>query len=66
MSAITECHKRIDYSKVTGDRIPPFVFELNLKDSNLYPEEGEKQRFCYNDRNRLHSCHCNSLCQPRK
>lgn len=47
MTKTSECNKSIDYSKVTDDRVLPFVFELNLKDSNLYPDEGEKQRFCY-------------------
>lgn len=41
------CSEKVDYSKVTGDRILPFVFTLNEEDSILNPKEGEHQRFCY-------------------
>ncbi len=41
------CKNKADYSKISGDRVLPFVFTLNLEDSILYPEEGQKQRFCY-------------------
>lgn len=41
------CSNSIDYSQVTGERILPFRFTLNMEDSILHPEEGEKQRFCY-------------------
>jgi hypothetical protein len=42
------CNKYIDYSQVTGDRILPFVFELDTEASNLDPGPGKNQRFCYN------------------
>ena len=41
------CSKQADYSKVSGDRILPFIFSLNMEDSVLYPTEGEYQKFCY-------------------
>lgn len=41
------CNYQIDYSKVLGDRILPFVFTLNTEESVLEPEEGEYQKFCY-------------------
>ena len=41
------CNSQIDYSQVPGNRILPFVFTLNLEHSNLYPEPGEHQVFCY-------------------
>lgn len=41
------CAMSADYSAVSGDRILPFVFTLDLASSNLYPAAGENQRFCY-------------------
>ena len=37
------CNNQIDYSQVSGDKVLPFVFTLNLNQSVLYPEEGQKQ-----------------------
>ena len=45
--ARTACNTSIDYTLVPGDRILPFEFTLDLENSNLYPEAGENQRFCY-------------------
>ncbi len=43
-----DCSNRIDYSEIIiGDRIIPFVFELDLDLSILTPAEGQNQRFCY-------------------
>lgn len=42
------CDFVIDYSEVTGERILPFVIELDQAASNLEPGPGENQRFCYN------------------
>ncbi len=42
------CNLEIDYSQVMGERILPFVFELDLAESNLDPGPEENQRFCYN------------------
>ncbi len=42
------CLLEIDYSTIIGDRVLPFVIELDLVNSNLEPEPGENQRFCYN------------------
>lgn len=42
------CEKMIDYSQVMGPRILPFKFELDVAASNLDPDPGENQRFCYN------------------
>lgn len=41
------CNYQIDYSTISGDRILPFVFSLNVEDSVFYPAEGEYQKFCY-------------------
>lgn len=41
------CNYQVDYSTITGERILPFVFSLNMDDSILYPSEGEDQKFCY-------------------
>ena len=42
------CNTQIDYSKlILGERILPFVFELDLNLSVLDPAEGQNQRFCY-------------------
>lgn len=41
------CVNRVDYSQVEGNRILPFIFTLNLEKSVLYPNPGEKQKFCY-------------------
>lgn len=44
-----DCDLSVDYSQVqSGDRILPFVFTLDVAASNLFPEPGENQRFCYN------------------
>lgn len=45
--ANTTCSNSVDFSQVQGQRILPFKFTLNLEDSVLYPEAGEKQKFCY-------------------
>jgi hypothetical protein len=43
-----ECSNQIDYSQIIfGDRIVPFVFELDLALSILNPPAGHNQRFCY-------------------
>lgn len=42
------CNLEVDYSTVNGDTILPFMFELDLIASNLEPDPGENQRFCYN------------------
>lgn len=42
------CALEVDYSLVTGGRILPFQFVLDLAASNLTPGPGENQRFCYN------------------
>jgi hypothetical protein len=42
------CSARIDYSQAMGERTLPFVVQLDLAASNLYPAPGENQRFCYN------------------
>ena len=47
MKSIKTCSGTADYSKVTGDRILPFLFVLNEADSVLNPVEGELQKFCY-------------------
>lgn len=47
MSNREVCSNSVDYSQVSGTRILPFVFTLNLQESILYPETGEFQRFCY-------------------
>ena len=47
MKNSTVCSNTVDYSKVAGDKILPFVFTLNLEDSILDPKEGEYQKFCY-------------------
>ncbi|MDR7855967.1 hypothetical protein [Tissierella sp.] len=38
----------MDYSTVTNGKILPFANELDLAASNLDPDPGENQRFCYN------------------
>lgn len=48
MITSSKCNQEVDYSTIPGDRIIPFVFSLDLDDSNLYPLEGEYQKFCYN------------------
>lgn len=47
MTTNAVCDKQVDYSKVQGERILPFIFSLNMEDSVLYPAEGEEQKFCY-------------------
>lgn len=47
MKTITTCSETVDYSKVSGERILPFLFTLNETDSVLHPAEGEYQKFCY-------------------
>lgn len=47
MSVNFVCNDKIDYSVITGERILPFVFTLNMEESVLYPQEGEDQIFCY-------------------
>ena len=47
MKTATMCSRTADFSKVTGERILPFVFTLNETDSVLNPEEGQHQKFCY-------------------
>ncbi|MDD4803106.1 MAG: hypothetical protein PHF24_09240 [Syntrophomonas sp.] len=42
------CRFQIDYSPIiVADRQLPYIFELDPELSNLYPNEGENQRFCY-------------------
>lgn len=41
------CSNEVDYSQVAGDRILPFIFTLDLANSILEPEEGQRQTFCY-------------------
>lgn len=48
-SAQLPCNLQIDYSQVTGgNKILPFLIELNLETSILDPAPGQNQRFCYN------------------
>lgn len=47
MATKVMCVNSIDYSQVEGNRILPFRFTLNLEESVLYPNAGEKQKFCY-------------------
>ena len=47
MATTSTCNYQVDYSTITGERILPFVFSLNMDDSILYPSEGEYQKFCY-------------------
>lgn len=47
MSEQITCANSVDYSKVEGNRVLPFVFTLNMEKSVLYPGTGEKQKFCY-------------------
>ena len=47
MSTNAGCNYYIDYSAVSGERILPFIFAVNLDDSIFYPAEGEYQTFCY-------------------
>ena len=42
------CLMEIDYSTIIGQRVLPFVIELDSENSNLEPAPGENQRFCYN------------------
>lgn len=41
------CNLSINYADVPGERIIPFIIELDLAASNLNPAPGENQRFCY-------------------
>ncbi len=41
------CLNAIDYSTVPAPRRIPFTFTLDEAQSNLYPDVGENQRFCY-------------------
>ncbi len=42
------CAGSADYSQITDlARVLPFLFELDMEASNLYPAAGERQRFCY-------------------
>ena len=41
------CNTTIDYSQVVGDRILPFVIELDFENSVLNPPAGQNQKFCY-------------------
>lgn len=43
----TACNTEVDYSQVEGNRILPFAFTLNLEESILFPQTGQKQKFCY-------------------
>ena len=47
MLRTSSCTNEIDYSKISGERLLPFRFVLDLDDSILKPEEGEYQTFCY-------------------
>ncbi len=42
------CLEEIDYSTIIGQRVLPFVIELDSDDSDLFPAPGDNQRFCYN------------------
>ena len=42
------CETSADYSAVSGERIIPFLFELDEDSSVLTPPAGQNQRFCYN------------------
>lgn len=45
---VQDCDNRIDYSPIViGERILPYVFELDPDLSVLDPPEGQNQRFCY-------------------
>ncbi|MGI6453105.1 MAG: hypothetical protein ACOX0E_06545 [Syntrophomonadaceae bacterium] len=42
------CNESIDYTPVVvNDKRLPFVIQLDVGLSNLNPQEGENQRFCY-------------------
>lgn len=41
MLRTSSCTNEIDYSKISGERLLPFRFVLDLDDSILKPEEGE-------------------------
>lgn len=47
MAARVECVNTADFSQVEGNRVLPFRFTLDLEKSVLYPNQGEKQKFCY-------------------
>jgi len=42
------CDNEIDYSEIIGDRVLPFLIELDEAESDLDPAPGDNQRFCYN------------------
>ena len=44
---MTTCLNEIDYSTVPAPRRVPFTFVLDEEESNLFPDVGENQRFCY-------------------
>lgn len=46
-SALINCLTQIDYSQITGERIIPFIIELDPEESVLNPGPSENQRFCY-------------------
>jgi len=46
-AAQLSCNTEIDYSEVIGDRILPFLIQLDLEASILNPAPGQNQRFCY-------------------
>lgn len=41
------CVYEIDYSKIEGRNILPFTIALDFDTSIIYPENSERQRFCY-------------------
>ena len=41
------CNTSIDYSQIIGNKILPFIIELDLQASILNPSPGQNQRFCY-------------------
>lgn len=43
----SSCNLSVDYSAISGSRILPFEFTLDMDHSVLYPTAGENQRFCY-------------------
>lgn len=47
MTTNSTCNYQVDYSTISGERILPFVFSLNMDDSILYPSGEEYQKFCY-------------------
>ena len=47
MATNPTCNLQIDYSRVSGKKILPFLISLNLEESILTPTETEYQKLCY-------------------